>query len=97
MQTTVKSPLGVRVISKRKRTRGIMTPRLRSCNGMMPSPDRLQLRTVKIYSEMSYLARSHKRGKNACPDIMSDNAPVVLNLLTSHAPFAELEQAFQEF
>jgi hypothetical protein len=46
---------------------------------------------------MSYLARSHKRGKNACPDIMSVNTPVVLNLLTSHAPFAELEQAFQEF
>jgi hypothetical protein len=43
MYTSDHLPLGVRVRSKRKKNRGMMMPKLRSCNGMIPSPKGIQL------------------------------------------------------
>ena len=43
MYTVDHLPLGVRVRSRRKKNRGMMMPKLRSCNGMIPSPKGCQL------------------------------------------------------
>ena len=77
MQSMVQLPLGVRVMNRRKKTRGIMIPRLRSCKGMIPSPNRFQFRFIEIYRNKLPTLQDNIREEKVPVQIMSVNVPLV--------------------